>query len=72
MARRILRIGTLRCRLDKRDKRCIMVNVDPSDALSSPEVRRAIVTERPAHFGMYGTTIEPGERSVGGCRLSRG
>ena len=61
----ILRIGTLRCRLDKRDKRCVVVNVDPSNVSSSPDVLRAIVKERAAHFGMYGTTVEPGELSVG-------
>lgn len=61
----ILRIGTLRCRLDKRDKRCRMVNVDPSNVTSNPEVLRTIVKERAAHFGMYGTTVEPGELSVG-------
>jgi len=61
-----LRAGGLRCRLDRRDKRCVMVNVDPSDpALSNPQVLRAIVKEREAYFGMYGTTVEPGEVSVG-------
>lgn len=62
----ILRVGTLRCRLDKRDKRCVMVNIDPSNpAASEPRVLRAIAQERGAHFGMYGTTVEPGVVSVG-------
>ncbi len=61
----ILRIGTLRCRLDKRDKRCVMVNIDPANNRSSPDVLRAIAREREAQFGMYGTTVEPGEVSVG-------
>ena len=52
----ILRLGGLRCRLDRRDKRCVMVNIDPSDpALSNPQVLRAIVKEREAYFGMYGS-----------------
>jgi uncharacterized protein YcbX len=62
----ILRIGGLRCRLDKRDKRCVMVNIDPTNTTSmNPAILRAIAKERSAHFGMYGTTVEPGEVSLG-------
>ena len=60
-----LQIGTLRCRLDLRDKRCMMVNIDPSDLIANPDVLRAIARERAAQFGMYGTTVEPGDLSVG-------
>jgi len=64
----ILRIGSsLRCRLDKRDQRCMMVNIDPSNPAAAPEtnVLRAIAKERGAQFGMYGTTVEPGTVTVG-------
>jgi hypothetical protein len=62
----VLRIGGLRCRLDQRDKRCVMVNIDPADTTSTnPAVLRTIAKERNAHFGMYGTTVQPGEVSVG-------
>jgi len=61
----ILRIGALRCRLDKRDKRCVVVNVDPSNMSVNPDVLRAIARDRAAHFGMYGTTVEPGDIHVG-------
>ena len=61
----VLRVGSLRCRVDVRDKRCVMVNVDPSDISSSSDVLRAIVKERHACFGVYGSTVEPGEVSVG-------
>lgn len=62
----ILRMGGLRCRLDKRDKRCVMVNIDPMNTTSvNPAILRAIAKERNAHFGMYGTTVEPGEVSLG-------
>lgn len=60
-----LHLGTLRCRLDARDKRCMMVNIDPSDTTSNPDVLRAIANERAAQFGMYGTIVEPGDLSVG-------
>lgn len=62
----ILRIGRLRCRLDQRDKRCVMVNIDPTNAnLVNPAVLRTIAKERNAHFGMYGSTVEPGEICLG-------
>ncbi len=63
----ILRIGALRCRLDQKDPRCVMVNIDPSnpEATSNGGVLRAIAKERGGHFGMYGTTVEPGMVSVG-------
>ena len=53
------------CRLDKRDKRCGMVNVDPSTISLQPDVLRSIAKDRGAHFGMYETTVEPGEVRVG-------
>lgn len=62
----ILRVGGLRCRLDKKDQRCVMVNIDPlNPATSNAGVLRAIAKERGACFGMYGTTVEPGTVSVG-------
>ena len=61
----VLRIGGLRCRLDRRDKRCAMVNIDPTNTtLMNPAILRVIAKERNAHFGMYGTTVEPGEVSL--------
>jgi uncharacterized protein YcbX len=62
----VLRIGGMRCRLDARDQRCVMVNIDPADTASSnPAVLRTIAKERNARFGMYGTCVESGEVSVG-------
>lgn len=60
-----LRIGTLRCRLDKRDKRCVVVNTDPGDLTANAQVLRAIAQDRGAYFGVYGSTVEPGEIAVG-------
>ncbi|OYW12985.1 MAG: hypothetical protein B7X34_01080, partial [Acidobacteriia bacterium 12-62-4] len=62
----VLRIGGLRCRLDARDQRCMMVNIDPLEpASANPAVLRAIAQNRNARFGMYGTTVQPGEVAVG-------
>ncbi|HET6763561.1 MAG TPA: MOSC domain-containing protein [Longimicrobiaceae bacterium] len=60
-----LRIGTLRMRVDKRDKRCVMVNVDPATHHRDPAVLRAIAQQRQACLGVYGTVVEPGEVAVG-------
>jgi uncharacterized protein YcbX len=64
-----LRVGSLRLRLDKRDQRCMMVNVDPVTLEANPGVLRAIAQERQACFGMYGSTVEPGVVSVGDAVL---
>jgi uncharacterized protein YcbX len=62
---RVLRIGALRVRIDKRDQRCVMVNVDPVTARRSPAILRAIARERDACLGVYGSTVRPGRVAVG-------
>jgi uncharacterized protein YcbX len=62
---RVLRIGGLRMRVDQRDKRCVIVTVDPVTLRRAPAVLRAIVRERDARFGVYGSTVEPGQVAVG-------
>lgn len=62
---RVLRIGELRARIDKRDQRCVMVNVDPVTARRSPAILRAIARERDACLGVYGSTVQPGRVAVG-------
>jgi uncharacterized protein YcbX len=62
---RVLRIGALRVRIDKRDQRCVMVNVDPVTTRRSPAILRAIARERDACLGVYGTTVQPGRVAVG-------
>jgi len=62
---RVLRIGALRLRIDKRDQRCVTVNVDPVTARRSPAVLRAIARERDACLGVYGSTVKPGRVAVG-------
>jgi uncharacterized protein YcbX len=61
----VLRIGGLRFRVDQRDKRCVMVNIDPASSNGDSRVLRAIAGERDARFGVYGTAVEPGEIAVG-------
>ena len=60
-----LRIGELRMRADRRDERCVVVNVDPDTAERDPVVLRTIAQEREACLGVYGQTVEPGRVAVG-------
>jgi uncharacterized protein len=61
----VLQVGGLRLRVDQRDERCVMVNVDPDTTERDPEVLRAIARERQACLGVYGSTVVPGRVAVG-------
>jgi uncharacterized protein YcbX len=52
-------------RVDQRDKRCVMVTIDPVTLHREPAILRAIATERDARFGVYGSTVEPGWVAAG-------
>jgi hypothetical protein len=56
----VLRIGGAHVRVDKRDQRCVVVNVDPATRERDPAVLRAIAREREACLGVYGSTVQPG------------
>jgi hypothetical protein len=60
-----LAIGGFRMRIDQRDARCAMVNIDPVSAERDPGVLRTIAQERQACLGVYGTTVEPGAVAIG-------
>jgi hypothetical protein len=62
---RVLRVGRLRMRVDQRDKRCVMVTIDPVTLARNPAILRAIARERDARLGVYGSTVEPGRIAVG-------
>jgi uncharacterized protein len=61
----VLRIGEMRMRVDKRDKRCVMINVDPVTTERDPSVLRKVAQERQSCLGVYGNVVEPGRVSVG-------
>ena len=60
-----LRIGEAAIRVDQRDKRCVMVDVDPETYRRRPGVLRTIARQRWACLGVYGTTVTPGRIRVG-------
>jgi uncharacterized protein YcbX len=60
-----VRLGAMRMRIDKRDKRCIVTNVDPDTGERSPAVLRTITELRQQFLGVYGSTVDPGIISLG-------
>jgi uncharacterized protein YcbX len=62
---RVLRIGGMRMRVDKRDERCLVVTIDPVTTERNPTILRAIARDRQGCLGVYGSTVEPGRIAVG-------
>jgi uncharacterized protein YcbX len=60
----ILRIGSLRLRVDKRDGRCLVITIDPLTAERNPVILRPIARDRQGCLGIYGSTLEPGRVAV--------
>lgn len=60
-----VQIGTARVRVDARDQRCVVPNVDPDTSERDPSILRAIARERQADLGVYGTTVRPGQVRIG-------
>jgi uncharacterized protein YcbX len=61
----VLTVGGVRMRVDKRDQRCVMINVDPATTERNAAVLRAVAQQRQACLGVYGTTVQPGRVAVG-------
>jgi uncharacterized protein YcbX len=57
---RVLRIGSLRMRIDKRDGRCVVITIDPVTSERTPAILRTVASERQGCLGVYGSTVEPG------------
>jgi hypothetical protein len=55
----------MQMRVDARDKRCGVVNVDLATTRRNPAVLRAIAHHRQVCLGVYGSTVEPGRVNVG-------
>jgi uncharacterized protein YcbX len=48
-----------------RDKRCVMINLDPDTAVASAEIMKTAVRLNDNYAGVYGTVIRTGELRVG-------
>ena len=61
---RVLRFGSVRMRVDKRDGRCVVITIDPATAERNPVILRTVAAERQGCLGVYGTTVNPGRVAV--------
>jgi uncharacterized protein YcbX len=61
----VLRIGRFSMRVDQKDERCVMINVDPATTERNSAVLKAAGRERDACLGVYGTTVQPGRVAIG-------
>jgi MOSC domain-containing protein len=61
----VLRIGGLRMRVDQRDKRCVMVTIDPVTLRRDRAILRAIARQPGGWLGVYGSTVDPGPVAAG-------
>ena len=55
----------MRLRIDARDTRCVVVNIDPTTTERDRKILRTIAAERGARLGVYGSTVRPGAIAVG-------
>jgi hypothetical protein len=55
-----------------RDKRCVMLNLDPDTAEADPEVMKTAIRLNDNHAGVYGTVVRTGEVRVGQVVVLRG
>lgn len=61
----VLRIGSMRMRVDKRDGRCVVITIDPRTGERDPAILRAVAKQRGGCLGVYGSTVEPGRTRLG-------
>ncbi|MBL8516587.1 MAG: MOSC domain-containing protein [Betaproteobacteria bacterium] len=57
---RVLSVGGVRMRVDKRDGRCAVITVDPLTAERDADVLRVVAQERAGCLGVYASTVLPG------------
>lgn len=62
---RVIHVGDLQMRVDKRDGRCVVITIDPETGEQNPAVLKAVADQRQGCLGVYGTTVEPGSVTVG-------
>lgn len=62
---RILNIGGMAMRVDKRDGRCVVITIDPVTTERNPAILRAVARNREGCVGIYGSTVTPGRVAIG-------
>jgi uncharacterized protein YcbX len=61
----VLQVGGTSIRIDKRDTRCVILNVDPDSGRADAAVLKKIPRGRRACAGVYASTVQPGLVRVG-------
>lgn len=61
----VLHIGEAVVRVDARDGRCVVVNVDPDSGRVDASLLKVIGGVRQARAGVYGTLVQPGLVQIG-------
>lgn len=61
---RVLRVGAMRMRIDKRDGRCVVITIDPVTTERNPLILKTVARDRDGCVGVYGSTVEPGRVAV--------
>jgi uncharacterized protein YcbX len=57
---RVLTIGGMAMRVDKRDGRCVVITIDPLSTQRNPAILRTVARDRQGCLGVYGSTVRPG------------
>jgi MOSC domain-containing protein len=60
-----LRIRDAAIRVDQRDPRCVLINVDPETTERDARILRAVAQQRDTCLGVYASTVTPGRVAVG-------
>ena len=67
---RVLGIGGMAMRVDKRDGRCVVITIDPVTTERNPSILRTVARDREGCLGVYGSTVIPGRVAVGDAVLA--
>jgi uncharacterized protein len=59
------RPDSARVRANRKDQRCMVINLDPEQATQNPAILREVVQQRKNLAGVYGTAERPGTIQVG-------
>jgi uncharacterized protein YcbX len=68
----VLQIGAAMVSIDRRDTRCVIVDVDPRTGRPDAKLLKHLGKHRDALAGVYGTVVQPGQVKVGDAVLIAG
>lgn len=62
---RTVRVGPVHVHVERRDKRCMVINIDPETGERDPAVLRGVAQLNGVTCGVYGSVLAPGRIAVG-------